>query len=47
MASSPTMNLASETPAIIEFGHFRVVPRRRELLADGEPVRLGGRSLMC
>jgi DNA-binding response OmpR family regulator len=44
MASSPTMDLASETPAIIEFGHFRVVPRRRELLADGQPIRLGGRS---
>jgi predicted ATPase/DNA-binding winged helix-turn-helix (wHTH) protein len=38
------MDLASETPAIIEFAHFRVVPRRRELLADGQPIRLGGRS---
>src|SRR5712672_1741325 len=38
------MDLTSETPAIVEFGHFRVVPRRRELLADGQPIRLGGRS---
>ena len=38
------MDLATETPAIIEFGHFRVVPHRRELLADGLPVKLGGRA---
>lgn len=38
------MDLASETPAIIEFGQFRVVPHRRELLADGRPIHLGGRS---
>ena len=38
------MDLTSETPAIIEFGRFRVAPHRRELLADGQPVRLGGRS---
>ena len=38
------MDITSETPAIIEFGHFRVVPRRRELLADGRPVHLGGRT---
>jgi predicted ATPase/DNA-binding winged helix-turn-helix (wHTH) protein len=38
------MDLASETPAIIEFGHFRVLPHRRELLADGAPVKLGGRA---
>jgi len=36
------MDLTSETPAMIEFGHFRVVPRRRELLADGQPIHLGG-----
>jgi hypothetical protein len=29
------MDLVSETPAIIEFGHFRIVLRRRELLANG------------
>src|SRR5882762_7680445 len=38
------MDPTSETPAIIEFGHFRVAPRRRELLADGRPIHLGGRS---
>src|SRR5690242_13498025 len=44
MASSAAMDIASETPAIIEFGHFRVLPRRRELLADSRPIHLGGRS---
>ena len=27
----------------MEFGRFKVVPHRRELLADGQPVELGGR----
>jgi predicted ATPase/DNA-binding winged helix-turn-helix (wHTH) protein len=31
-------------PAAIEFGRFRVLPHRRELLADGRPVQLGGRA---
>src|SRR6202048_1064256 len=44
MALSAAMDITSETPAIIEFGHFRVVPRRRELLADGRPIHLGGRT---
>src|SRR5260370_16158791 len=38
------VDLTSETPATIEFGHFRIVPHRRELLADGRPIRLGGRT---
>src|SRR3984893_3164508 len=38
------MDLTSETPAIIEFGRFRVVPHRRELVADNRPIRLGGRT---
>jgi predicted ATPase/DNA-binding winged helix-turn-helix (wHTH) protein len=38
------MDHTSETPAIIEFSRFRVVPRRRELLADNRPVPLGGRT---
>src|SRR5438445_5792046 len=38
------MDLTSETPAIIEFGHFRIVPHRREFLADNRPIRLGGRT---
>ena len=38
------MDLSSETPAIIEFARFRVLPACRELLADNRPVRLGGRT---
>src|SRR6266700_7686153 len=38
------VDLTSETPAIIEFGHFRIVPHRRELLARGQPITLGGRT---
>ena len=38
------MDFTSETPAIIEFGRFRVLPHRRELLAGGQPIHLGGRS---
>src|SRR5690242_15040837 len=33
-----------EVPATIEFGRFKVVRHRRELLADGRPVELGGRA---
>jgi predicted ATPase/DNA-binding winged helix-turn-helix (wHTH) protein len=28
----------------IEFGRFKILPHRRELLADGQPVELGGRA---
>ena len=28
----------------IACGRFRVLPHRRELLADGQPVKLGGRA---
>jgi predicted ATPase/DNA-binding winged helix-turn-helix (wHTH) protein len=28
----------------VAFGRFRVLPHRRELLADGKPVKLGGRA---
>src|ERR1700730_5962152 len=38
------MDLTSETPAIIEFGRFRIVPHRRELFAHGRPINLGGRT---
>ena len=38
------MNPVSETPSGIAFGRFRVVPHRRELLADGQPIKLGGRA---
>src|SRR5262249_17052654 len=30
--------------AVLEFGRFTVVPRRRELLVDGQPIALGGRA---
>ena len=34
----------SETPAIVEFGRFRISPHRREFLVDGQPIRIGGRA---
>ena len=34
----------AEDPVTIEFGRFRVVRHRRELLADGQPIELGGRA---
>src|ERR1700739_1395680 len=38
------MDTASEAPAGTAFGRFRLLPHRRELLADGRPVKLGGRA---
>jgi predicted ATPase/DNA-binding winged helix-turn-helix (wHTH) protein len=38
------MARASEPPASVVFGRFRVVPNRRELLADGRRIKLGGRA---
>ena len=38
------MEHAPDAPAIVEFGRFRVVPNRRELLAEGRPIKLGGRD---
>src|ERR1700719_2976223 len=35
---------AAEAPAAIEFDRFSVLPRRRELFADGRPLDLGGRT---
>jgi predicted ATPase/DNA-binding winged helix-turn-helix (wHTH) protein len=37
------MEPASETMGIA-FGRFQVSPHRRELLADGQPIKLGGRA---
>jgi predicted ATPase/DNA-binding winged helix-turn-helix (wHTH) protein len=34
----------AETPVAIEFGRFRVLPHRRELLAEGRLLDLGGRA---
>src|SRR4029077_4666091 len=36
------MVAGSVLPASVEFGRFRVLPHRRELLADGRPTKLGG-----
>ena len=38
------MDGTNEPVAGIAFGRFRVLPRRRELVADGQPVKLGGRA---
>jgi DNA-binding winged helix-turn-helix (wHTH) protein len=38
------MNSTSDPPLELTFGPFRVLPERRELLADGRPVTLGGRA---
>src|SRR5689334_11535384 len=38
------MDPASEPTASLAFGRFRVSPHRRELLADGRPIELGGRA---
>ena len=38
------MVLASDTPAGIALGRFRSLRHRRELLADGQPIKLGGRA---
>src|SRR5260370_1364324 len=39
------MDTASEPTASVAFGRFRVLPHRRELLADGRPIKLGRRAL--
>ena len=38
------MALVSDASASIEFGRYTVEPHRRELLADGQPIKLGGRA---
>ena len=38
------MDPAPEPSAILAFGRFQVLPHRRELLADGQPLKLGGRA---
>jgi DNA-binding winged helix-turn-helix (wHTH) protein len=38
------LDCISEQPASVAFGRFRVMPQRRELLADGWPVKLGWRA---
>ena len=38
------MDPASERLAGIAFGRFQVLPDRRDVLADGRPIKLGGRA---
>src|SRR5215469_8547402 len=38
------MALVSDASARLEFGRYTVEPHRRELLADGQPIKLGGRA---
>lgn len=38
------MVAGSNVSASVVFGRFRLVPHRRELLADGQPAKLGGRA---
>ena len=38
------MDPVSEAPASVEFGRFRILPHRRQVLADGQPIELGGRA---
>jgi DNA-binding winged helix-turn-helix (wHTH) protein len=38
------MNSTSDPPRGLTFGRFQVLPDRRDLLADGRPVKLGGRA---
>jgi len=40
----PIMVRLSDPSAIIEFGRFSILPYRRQLLAEGRPIRLGGRA---
>src|ERR1700732_1118021 len=38
------MDPAAEHTASVAFGRFRALPHRRELLADGRPIKIGGRA---
>src|SRR5947209_20633242 len=38
------MERATDPSAVVEFGRFRLDRHRREFLADGRPVELGGRA---
>ena len=38
------MNSVSEPPSATAFGRFLLSPQRRELLANGRPLKLGGRA---
>src|SRR6202023_3825309 len=34
----------ADLPASVGFGRFRVLAHRREMIADGKPIKLGGRA---
>jgi hypothetical protein len=38
------MGPVSEAPASFEFGRFRILPQRREVLAEDQPMEFGGRA---
>ena len=38
------MDPVSEAPASFEFGRFRILPQRREVLVDDRPIEIGGRA---
>jgi DNA-binding winged helix-turn-helix (wHTH) protein len=38
------MVVIADLPASIGFGRFRVLPHRREMIADGKPIKVGGRA---
>jgi predicted ATPase/DNA-binding winged helix-turn-helix (wHTH) protein len=38
------MNPIAVAPTGIDFGRFRILPRQRKLLADNQPMELGGRA---
>jgi DNA-binding winged helix-turn-helix (wHTH) protein len=38
------MVAGTDLPARVEFGRFRILPHRRELPVDCQPVKLGGRA---
>jgi phospholipid transport system substrate-binding protein len=41
---SPSQSRWAEQDAALEFGRFQMLPRRRQLIADGVPVKLGARA---
>jgi DNA-binding winged helix-turn-helix (wHTH) protein len=38
------MSSTSDPRLELTFGRFQVLPERRELLANGRPIKLGGRA---
>ncbi|MBV8120750.1 MAG: ABC transporter substrate-binding protein [Alphaproteobacteria bacterium] len=42
---SPSRSRWAAQEAALEFGRFQILPRRRQLIADGAPVKLGTRAL--